>query len=260
MSNYNDKEFDETEETFAQRMKRWFSNRAVMVTALTLLLAASILIAVTVSANRAKQPSPDGQGREPAVTDTDTESDTLGQGQETLPGYNDGGTEPVGNEPETPTYTLPVTGHLIKAHDPTVQVYSNTMGDYRVHLGLDIATEISAPVCAVADGTVSRVWEDSLMGMCVAVKHDGDVLSVYKNLSKTLAEGIEEGTAVKSGQTLGTVGDTAMLEMADDPHLHLEMTVGGISADPLDYFSAEDVATLKKDTAFEATDAETTGR
>ena len=29
-----------------------------------------------------------------------------------------------------------------------------------------------------------------------------------------------------------------MVEMADEPHLHFEMTVGGVPVDPLDYISA----------------------
>ena len=39
--------------------------------------------------------------------------------------------------------------------------------------------------------------------------------------------------------------------MADEPHLHFEMTVGGLAVDPLDYFSKTDVDALSKDTAFE---------
>ncbi len=252
MSNYNDKNYDENEATVGEKMKDLFRNRAVVITAVALLVVFSIIIAVTVSANRAKQNSegePVGSTSETA-DESQTAQDNIGT--ETLPTYNSQETEPVVNDqPTTPTYTLPVSGKLLKDHDPTMQVYSATMGDYRVHLGVDIATDISAPVSAVADGKVEKVWNDSLMGTCVAVSHEGDVLSVYKNLSKTLAEGIEVGATVQAGQQLGTVGDTAILEMADKPHLHFEITVGGIAADPLDYFSKDTVQTLAKDTDFE---------
>ena len=125
------------------------------------------------------------------------------------------------------------------------------MDAYKVHLGVDIATEAGATVSAAAAGTVEKIWDDSLMGTCVAIKHDGDVLTVYKNLAKNVAANIQEGVAVSQGQAIGTVGGTAMMELADDPHLHFEVTVGGIAADPLDYFSKEAVATLAEDTAFE---------
>ena len=54
------------------------------------------------------------------------------------------------------------------------------------------------------------------------------------------------------------VGDTAVIEMADEPHLHFEMTVGGLSVDPLKHFKPKDVEILSKDTAYESGAAETT--
>lgn len=244
MSNYN-------ESDFGAKLKKICTNRAVVVTFLTMLVAVAIVIAVTISANRSKQPTPGtdtGFVSEPAGTT----SNPAGIGEETLPVYHGQESRPVLNdEPDEPSFRLPVSGKLFKDHDATLQVYSATMGDYRVHLGVDIATELDAPVCAAADGKVEKVWEDSLMGTCVAIAHDDDTLSIYKNLSKELTEGISEGVAVKCGQQIGTVGDTAMLEMADEPHLHFEMTVNGLSVDPLDYFSKESVDALAEDNAFE---------
>jgi murein DD-endopeptidase MepM/ murein hydrolase activator NlpD len=125
------------------------------------------------------------------------------------------------------------------------------MNDYRVHLGIDIQTAENAPVYASADGKISKIWVDTLMGYCLAVEHSGDCVTIYKNLGATLPEGIAEGVSVRSGQLIATVGNSAMVEVADEPHLHFEMTVGGLSVDPLEYFSSNDVATLQKDTAYE---------
>ena len=91
-----------------------------------------------------------------------------------------------------------------------------------------------------------------MMGTCVAVTHKDETVSIYKNLAKELAEGIAAGATVKQGQQLGTVGDTAVVEMADEPHLHFEVTAKGISVDPLDYFSEKDVNALSEDTAYES--------
>lgn len=249
---------NETE--FSRKMKHFFTNRAVIVTAVTLLVATGIIIAATVSANRAKKPVTD---------DTTASTGTVAQGQDTqatpsvkdevtLPTYNAGETQPVAADPEEPEamLALPVEGKMFKGHDSTLQVYSNTMGDYRVHLGVDIATAPEAPVYAAADGEVEKIWEDSLMGTCVAVTHKDDTVTIYKNLAKDLAEGIEAGVTVKQGQLLGQVGDTAVVEMADEPHLHFEVTVGGLSVDPLEYFSEESVASLAEDTAYESGDSE----
>jgi len=98
---------------------------------------------------------------------------------------------------------------------------------------------------------VAKIWEDTLMGTCVAISHADDVLTVYKNLATDLTAGIKEGTAVTRGTQIGVVGDTAILEMADEPHLHFEMTAKGLSVDPLEYFDKAAVDALAKDTAFE---------
>lgn len=150
-------------------------------------------------------------------------------------------------------YYLPVSGETVTPHSVTELVFSPTMQDYRIHLGVDITTEQGAPVCAVADGSVKQIWEDPLMGFCVALSHAGDCTTVYKNLAKEMAEGLTVGKAVKQGELLGYVGESAMLELAQEPHLHLEMTVGDLQVDPLDYFSATVLATLTEDTAYEGT-------
>ena len=95
------------------------------------------------------------------------------------------------------------------------------------------------------------MWEDPMMGFCVAIEHSGNAVSYYKNLSDTLASGIKEGESVRAGQLIGTVGDTAMLEVAQEPHLHFEMTVGGLQVDPREYFSSDVLADLNSDGAYE---------
>ena len=250
---------NETE--FARKMKKFFANRAVIVTAVTLLVATGIIIAATVSANRAKKPIVDDNtpGTGIVTKAPDTQATPSIKDEVTLPTYNGGETQPVGADPEEPEamMALPVTGKMFKGHDATIQVYSNTMGDYRIHLGVDIATAPDAPVYAAADGQVEKIWNDSMMGTCVAVTHKDETVSIYKNLAKDLAKNITVGAEVKQGQQLGNVGDTAVVEMADEPHLHFEVTVKGLSVDPLDFFSEEAAATLSEDTAFESGATET---
>ena len=140
---------------------------------------------------------------------------------------------------------------LSSTHDPDVQVFSPTMNDYRVHLGVDLVTKESAPVYSAADGTVSKIWVDPLMGYCIAVSHSGDCVTVYKNLADTLPEGIAEGVTVRSGQLIATVGNSAMVEVASEPHLHFEMTVGDLAVDPLEYFDEAALESIKTDNTHE---------
>ena len=154
-------------------------------------------------------------------------------------------------ENKLPSFVLPVSGTLSKQHNPDLQVYSTTLKDYRVHIGLDLVTEENAPVYAAADGSVKRIWKDALMGYCVAIEHSGECVTVYKNLGKTLPEGIAEGVSVRSGQLVATVGNSAMVEIAEEPHLHFEMTVGGLSVDPLEYYDDKALEALKLDSSYE---------
>ena len=104
-------------------------------------------------------------------------------------------------------------------------------------MGIDIATEEAAPVYAAADGTVSKIWKDELMGYCIALKHSGNSYTFYKNLSEDIPTGIKEGASVRSGQVIANVGDSALIEVAEEPHLHFEMTVADLAVDPLAYLN-----------------------
>lgn len=229
-------------EKFMQNLKE---NKAVYITAISILLAMIVIVAAVVATNRNKQTTPD------VTTPKNTTSNTTKQPSSTLP---DDPTSDVGSK--LPTFALPVSGKLLNVHDSELQVFSPTMNDYRVHLGIDIITTDGAPVYATADGTVMQIWEDVRMGQCIAIKHNGDAVSIYKNVSAEFPKGIIEGAKVKAGQQIASVGSTAMVEIADEPHLHFEMTVGGLAVDPLEYFSSKDVETLQKDTAFEQNTAD----
>ena len=74
---------------------------------------------------------------------------------------------------------------------------------------------------------------------------------MYRNLSETPAQGIAAGVNVKAGQLIGNVGNSAMVEIGEEPHLHLEMTVNGAYVDPLDYFDESTVASLNIDEKYE---------
>lgn len=242
-------------------------NRVLYVSAMLVLCAVAIVIAITSSVNRARRESyestlPDGTTAAPSTTDTPTtrpapEStkdkptgldtpettappETTGTG---IIGPGDGNYEDDKPTSALPTFYVPVKGTVSQNHDDTTAVYSVTMGDYRVHLGVDIACNISDEVGAAAAGTVSQVWDDPLMGKCVSISHAGGALSVYKNLAPDLAAGIEVGKTVSAGQTIGLVGESAIIEIAEEPHLHFEMTVNGTHVDPLDYFDPASVTT-----------------
>lgn len=228
-------------EKFKEKCKSISRNRAAAVTFVVILLALTVVLSVSIATNRAKKKysvDESDTGGTLATEQSNETEPTLEDGTVQTPTHNN--TEkPVSGEIEEFKLSLPANGTLAKGHDATIQVWSETMGDYRVHLGIDIATEEGAPVYAAADGVISKIWDDALMGRCVAISHDGEIYTFYKNLDSTLTKGIEEGAEVKCGDKIGTVGNTAIAELADEPHVHVEMTVNGLAVDPRDYFSEE---------------------
>ena len=230
-------------------------NRTVYLTVAVLLIVLAIAVAMTSAANKARKEQP---ADTTAPVDSGITPSTTEKTPETLPPKPED-TESA-NPPETntsgdtetpvvgkiPTFSLPAEGILGKEHDPTVQVFSNTLGEWRVHLGIDIMTEAAAPVYAAAEGKIVSVEDDPLWGKCVTVEHDGDALSIYRNLSDTLPDSVKVGAKVKTGDLLGAVGDGGVLELADEPHLHFELRVKGVDVDPLEYFSISAIETLKK--------------
>ena len=50
-----------------------------------------------------------------------------------------------------------------------------------------------------------------------------------------MPDGITVGTAVHAGDRIGAIGESALMEIADSPHLHYELEIDGVSVDPADY-------------------------
>ncbi len=206
-----------------ENFKRTLKNNMIYVI-LGLLILAMIAIVIVASISSSKNQS---LTVPPTVTDDPAQSTT--PPVETPPSEED-----VQGKP-TLRFVLPLAGTVVKTHDDSLLVMSETMKDYRVHLGLDIEAGIGTAVVACANGTISRLYTDPFMGVSIEIDHGDGLTSIYQNLSETTGEGIAEGVAVKAGDIIGAVGETARLEIAQAPHLHFEMKQNEVSIDPLDH-------------------------
>lgn len=142
-------------------------------------------------------------------------------------------------EDDLPEFQSPVSGVILKENSDTVPVFSDTMNDYRTHAGVDVSAGEGEAVKSAADGVIGAVWEDPMMGTCMTVVHSGSAVSTYKGLNPTLPEGIAPGVNVSAGQVIAAVGTSALLEIAEEPHLHFELTVAGENVDPCLHVSFE---------------------
>ena len=143
----------------------------------------------------------------------------------------------VGVVPVAPEFVLPLVGSVIKEFSDDMLVYSVTMNDYRAHNGVDMASVVGERVRALTDGVVEKVYEDPLMGQTVILDHGNGLKSVYQNLMPEVPDGVTEGAVVKAGDVIGGVGETALVECAQEPHLHFEVWRDGKPVNPGEYFN-----------------------
>lgn len=136
-------------------------------------------------------------------------------------------------EKKDPVFDKPINGTIIREFAKDNLVFSNTLDEWIVHLGLDIQADKATVVKSAADGIVKSIKNDPRYGLTVVVKHENDFETVYSNL--LTAEFVTEGEKLKMGQTLGTVGNNATFEIADEPHLHFELIKNGEKIDPKIY-------------------------
>ena len=136
--------------------------------------------------------------------------------------------------PEPPALVVnPLVGEIVAAFSMDELSYSETLGDWRTHDGLDLAADPGTPVCAASAGTVLDVRDDDLMGTTVVISHDGGYDTIYSNLQDMPT--VEVGDYVTAGQTIGSVGRTALGESTLPAHLHFGVTKDGEPVDPVQY-------------------------
>lgn len=132
-----------------------------------------------------------------------------------------------------PTFIKPVDGEIIVEYANENLVYSNTLKEWITHNGIDIKAEKASIVKAASDGKVKFIKNDPRYGITVAIEHDNGYVSIYANL--LTAEFVKEEEKVKQGQTIGTIGNTAVFEIADEPHLHFEILKEDKNLNPSEY-------------------------
>ncbi len=138
-------------------------------------------------------------------------------------------------EPLTPVYSRPVSGEMLKAFSGDELVKSETMNDWRTHNGADYAAAIGDPVYAVYSGEVTRAEEDPMLGFVVELKLDTGYHVLYANLAGS--QDVQVGQRISQGEQIGTVGNTALIESAELPHLHFEARSGDKRIDPESLFA-----------------------
>lgn len=227
-------------------------NRALVITIAVILVFASVLICLTLMQDRREKPVPLTPGDSTTTPDqttpatsahmessedaTDAPEDTEQKEADTTAAVEPmESAEAVNAEDLLPNFISPIAGMISKSHTVDVPVYSLTMNDYRTHRGVDIVSTAGAAVCAAADGIIDEIWEEPMMGVCLSIEHTGGARSIYKNLSPQLPDSVVVGASVRAGDKIASIGESALMEVAESPHLHYELEVDGVCVNPADY-------------------------
>ena len=132
-----------------------------------------------------------------------------------------------------PDFVKPIEGEVLKEYAKDNLIYSETLKEWTTHLGIDIKAERATVVKSAADGTVKYIKNDPRFGLTIIIEHANGFETRYANLLTT--EFVSEGEEVKAGQTIGTVGDSAIYEIVDESHLHFEILKNNENVNPTEY-------------------------
>ena len=117
-------------------------------------------------------------------------------------------------EPSSDAFLQPVAGNILLPY----QKGKNE--------GINIGARVGTPVKAAADGTVAAITRDTEQVPILVVRHPGNVLTVYANISSI---SVKKGDRVRRGQSIAKVGP------GDPAFLHFEVREGFESVDPQKY-------------------------
>ena len=95
------------------------------------------------------------------------------------------------------------------------------------HRGTDFGFPSGTPIHACESGTVIHAGWKGGYGKCVIIDHGNGLQTLYAHQSRL---NVAAGQRVIRGQCIGAVGSTGN---STGPHLHLEVRVNGVQADPM---------------------------
>lgn len=127
-------------------------------------------------------------------------------------------------------FAYPVEGEILRDYAMEELIFSETLDEWTVHQGMDLKADRTTVVKAAEEGTVVAIKNDPRFGLTVIIEHEDGFKTIYSNLLTT--EFVAEDEKVEKGQSIGTVGNSAVFEISNEPHLHFEMLKDGEYVDP----------------------------
>lgn len=135
-------------------------------------------------------------------------------------------------------FIMPLEGEVGKSFSDENLIYSDTLEEWILHLGLDIIGEIGTEVKASEEGEILSIKKDPRYGLTVVIEHRNGYKTLYANLDNV--PDLTEGENVIKGQIIGYIGNSASFESMDACHLHFEVLKDDVRINPLDLFKTQE--------------------
>lgn len=120
----------------------------------------------------------------------------------------------------------PVVGRITSSFGERLDPFN---GEGAFHSGIDIGTTYGQPVCATADGVVTKASLGNGYGREIEIDHGNGIQTVYGHLS---GFAVTAGERVRRGEVIGYVGSSGR---STGPHLHYEVRIRDTPVNPHKY-------------------------
>ena len=132
------------------------------------------------------------------------------------------------------SFSKPIDGEIIKIYSIDKVIYSKTLELWKTHDGIDIKADKGTVVKSIEKGIVEKIYNDSFYGYTIVIDHGQGYKSSYSNLSEDVL--VKAKQTINKGTKLGYIGDTAIGEIKDEPHLHFMLFLNNENVDPTSIF------------------------
>ena len=130
------------------------------------------------------------------------------------------------------SYIMPLDGPVIKEFASKKLVYSETLGMWKTHPGIDIKAKLGDKVKSAGNGKIQEIVQDSFYGNTIKILDEAGYIFVYSNLDNDIE--LKVGDKVDKGDIIGIVGVSAKGELQEQTHLHFEVIKDKVQVNPED--------------------------
>ena len=127
-------------------------------------------------------------------------------------------------------FVKPINGEVIKEYSVDKLLYSKTLESWKTHDGIDIKAELNENVKSIEKGIIEKIYNDSFLGTTIIIDHGQGYKSIYSNLNTSV--NVKEKQIIKKSAVVGKVGETAIGEIKDEPHIHFMIMLNNKVIDP----------------------------